>query len=138
MRSIAMIVLAAGAAALATGCVVVPRDSHGGPVVTVDGPEPRGIVAVGHCNHSERCGHYWYNGSWYFDRGHYHSPGCGHYRQHGRWVLAGTVAVGNGHLCDDNCNHYFHDGSWFVIRSHRHGPGCGHARRGGIWIGVGF
>jgi hypothetical protein len=138
MRRLGLLVLAAGAVALASGCTVVHEKPRERADVGVDGPEPRGYIAVGHCTHNDRCGHYWYNGSWYFDRGHYHTAGCGHYRHHGRWILAGTVVVGNGHVCDDNCNHYFHEGNWYVMRSHRHGPGCGHARRGGIWVGIGF
>ena len=126
------------------GCIVVhDHDLHPRHVVHDDDyevrrPAPVGQVVVierGHI-HSEGCGHYWYNGSWYHSTGHVHGAGCGHAFVEGVWVHAGVVTVAAAHVHNDHCGHFQCGGSWYYMHEHHHGPGCGHSYRNGVWIAV--
>ena len=44
------------------------------------------VVETGHV-HSDYCGHYHYQGAWYYSNGHRHGPGCGHHYRSGMWVV---------------------------------------------------
>jgi len=74
----------AGALAVTTvglfGCVVHPRPAA---VVRLGPPV---VIATGHL-HTDRCGHFRYDGRWYHVSGHVHGPRCGHVRRGGVWVL---------------------------------------------------
>lgn len=67
-------------AGMAGGCIVVddrPYHHHlYGPAV---------VVETGHV-HSEFCGHYYYDGHWYYTRHHRHGPDCGHVYRGGIWI----------------------------------------------------
>lgn len=120
------------------GCVVHARPLHPVVVVHDDHPGPSGVVWVeerAHV-HGDHCGHYWYNGRWYFHAGHRHGPGCGHILHNGLWALAVIHKEVRGHMHDAHCGHYHHDGRWYFMKGHVHGRGCGHEVRGGIWVSV--
>jgi len=125
--------LSLSVAALLGACVVrVQPFVHHAP--------PSGVVvAVERVHvHSAACGHYWFDGRWYFHSGHVHAVGCGHVFQEGTWVLAAPVVVEKVHVHDAYCGHYFHGGAWFYMHGHRHGPGCGHHWNGSLWVAVKF
>ena len=44
------------------------------------------VVKKGH-RHTAHCGHYRFNGKWYFVKGHHHRRGCGHAFVGGVWVF---------------------------------------------------
>jgi hypothetical protein len=134
---------AIAAMAYASGCIIVTDNPH--RHVTYEEyesrpPRPEGdVVRVEHVHvHTEGCGHYWYNGSWYLVSGHVHGPGCGHVCHDGLWVLAGAVPIRENHVHSATCGHYCCNGVWYYMHGHVHGPGCGHAYRSGIWVTVRF
>jgi len=120
-------------AAALGGCVVHVQPAHYHP------PPSGEVVVVERVHvHSATCGHYWYDGRWYFHTGHVHAAGCGHVYTEGTWVLAAPVVVERVHVHDAYCGHYYYGNTWYYMHGHRHGPGCGHHWDGRVWVAVRF
>ena len=113
MKTLLMLAAAAGLG----GCVVRAGYVHHAP------PSGEVVVVERVHVHTEACGHYWYNGAWYYHAGHRHAAGCGHVFVEGHWVLSAPVVVETVHVHDAHCGHYFCGGTWYYMHSHHHGPG---------------
>jgi hypothetical protein len=87
-------------------------------------------IPFGHI-HSEECGHYFRNGSWYFLPGHFHREGCGHHYYAFRWNA--FEPADDSHRHDSYCGHYFYHGGWYHAEGHIHGDECGHLYRDGMF-----
>lgn len=123
--------LVAVAAVGLVGCVV-----HATGYVHHPAPVGEVVVVERVHVHGAGCGHYWYNGAWYYQSGHVHGSGCGHVFIEGHWVLSAPVVVEKVHVHDAHCGHYFCGGTWYYMHAHHHGPGCGHHWDGHVWVAV--